>query len=124
MIPRTLFSEEHEQFRDSVRRFIEREIVPYHEQWEEQGMVDRELWRKAGAAGLLGLYHLIAHVRGKHILGTTSLLNWLGRRVLAMFLRQADVEGFEIDKEVDFVGGRVRRKGSVRSSGSENFALH
>lgn len=53
MIPRTLFSSEHEQFRDSVRRFIEREITPYHAQWEEQGMVARELWPKAGAAGLL-----------------------------------------------------------------------
>ena len=53
MIPRTLFSSEHEQFRDSVRRFIAEEITPHHERWEEQGMVDRELWPKAGAAGLL-----------------------------------------------------------------------
>jgi alkylation response protein AidB-like acyl-CoA dehydrogenase len=53
MFPRTLFSPEHEQFRDSVRRFIEREITPHHERWEEQGMVDREIWPKAGAAGLL-----------------------------------------------------------------------
>ena len=53
MIPRTLFSPEHEQFRESVRRFIEREITPHHERWEDEGIVDRELWRKAGAAGLL-----------------------------------------------------------------------
>ncbi|MGB0220084.1 MAG: acyl-CoA dehydrogenase family protein [Sinimarinibacterium flocculans] len=53
MIPRTLFLPEHEQFRDSVRRFIQKEIAPYHESWEEQGLVDRELWRKAGRAGLL-----------------------------------------------------------------------
>jgi hypothetical protein len=53
MIPRTLFSSEHEQFRDSVRRFVDKEIVPHHERWEEAGMVDRELWTKAGAAGLL-----------------------------------------------------------------------
>jgi acyl-CoA dehydrogenase len=53
MIPRTLFSLEHDQFRDSVRRFIEREIAPHHERWEEQGVVDREIWNKAGAAGLL-----------------------------------------------------------------------
>lgn len=53
MIPRTIFKPEHEQFRDSVRRFVEREIVPHHERWEEQGKVDRELWTKAGAAGLL-----------------------------------------------------------------------
>jgi acyl-CoA dehydrogenase len=53
MIPRTLFSSEHEQFRDSVRKFIEREITPHHERWEDAGKVDRELWPKAGAAGLL-----------------------------------------------------------------------
>ena len=53
MIPRTLFAFEHEQFRDSVRRFIEREITPHHARWEKQGIVDREIWPKAGAAGLL-----------------------------------------------------------------------
>jgi len=53
MIPRTLFDSDHEQFRDSVRRFVDKEIVPHHERWEEAGMVDRELWTRAGAAGLL-----------------------------------------------------------------------
>lgn len=53
MIPRSIFSHEHEQFRDSIRRFIDKEIVPHHERWEEAGIVDRELWPKAGAAGLL-----------------------------------------------------------------------
>ena len=51
MIPRTLFSPEHDTFRASVRRFIQNEIVPYHAEWEELGQVPRELWRKAGAAG-------------------------------------------------------------------------
>jgi acyl-CoA dehydrogenase len=53
MIPRTLFSPEHEAFRDSFRRFAEREIAPFHAQWEEQGYVDREVWLKAGANGFL-----------------------------------------------------------------------
>jgi acyl-CoA dehydrogenase len=53
MIPRTLFSEEHAIFRESVRRFIAAEITPHHAQWEKEGMVPRALWRKAGAAGLL-----------------------------------------------------------------------
>jgi alkylation response protein AidB-like acyl-CoA dehydrogenase len=53
MIPRTLFSSEHDIYRDSVRRFIEKEIVPYHHEWEKVGVVPRELWRKAGEAGLL-----------------------------------------------------------------------
>ncbi len=53
MIPRTLFSAEHETFRETARRFIAREVVPYHAEWEKAGVVPRELWRKAGAAGLL-----------------------------------------------------------------------
>lgn len=51
MIPRTIFAEEHEQFRESVRRFIESEVMPHHERWEEQGYVDRDVWTKAAAAG-------------------------------------------------------------------------
>ncbi len=53
MIERSLFTEEHEIWRASVRRFVEEEIVPYHAKWEEEGIVPRELWRKAGAQGLL-----------------------------------------------------------------------
>jgi acyl-CoA dehydrogenase len=53
VIPRTLFSAEHEAFRDTARRFITREIVPHHAEWEKAGVVPRELWLKAGAAGLL-----------------------------------------------------------------------
>lgn len=54
MIPRTLYSGEHELFRDTVRAFIEAEVAPHHDQWERDGMVSREVWRKAGDAGLLG----------------------------------------------------------------------
>ncbi|MFM6853408.1 MAG: acyl-CoA dehydrogenase family protein [Sphingopyxis sp.] len=53
MIERSIFNEDHEMWRQSVRKFIEKEIVPFHDQWEEDGIVPRELWRKAGAAGLL-----------------------------------------------------------------------
>ncbi|WP_176593976.1 acyl-CoA dehydrogenase family protein [Sphingobium sp. EM0848] len=53
MLPRTLFSNEHDIFRDNVRRFIETEMVPHHRQWELDGVVPRELWRKAGEQGLL-----------------------------------------------------------------------
>ncbi|HEY0884822.1 MAG TPA: acyl-CoA dehydrogenase family protein [Ramlibacter sp.] len=53
MIERTLFSADHEAFRDSFRRFMEREIAPHHEAWEEQGFVDRAVWNKAGASGFL-----------------------------------------------------------------------
>ncbi|MFZ6674035.1 acyl-CoA dehydrogenase family protein [Undibacterium sp. Xuan67W] len=53
MIPRTLFGDDHQLFRDTVRRFMETEVAPHHARWDEQGFVDRDLWRKAGAAGLL-----------------------------------------------------------------------
>lgn len=53
MIERSLFSPEHEIWRDSVRRFMAEEIVPFHEQWEEDGIVPREVWKKAGEAGML-----------------------------------------------------------------------
>lgn len=53
MIPRTLFSPEHELFRESVRKFFEREAVPFHAQWEKDGHIDRALWNKAGEAGML-----------------------------------------------------------------------
>ena len=53
MLPRPMFTDEHELFREQVRRFAEKEIVPHHAQWEKDGMVSREVWAAAGAAGLL-----------------------------------------------------------------------
>ena len=53
MIPRTLFSDEHEIFRATVGRLLDEECVPHHERWEEQGHIDREAWLKAGEQGLL-----------------------------------------------------------------------
>lgn len=50
---RTCFEPEHEMFRAAFRTFVEREIVPHHEQWEQDGMVSREVWRKAGQQGFL-----------------------------------------------------------------------
>lgn len=53
MFERTLFNPDHEAFRETVRKFIEKEIAPFHAQWEVEGTVPRELWLKAGEAGLL-----------------------------------------------------------------------
>ncbi|HEU5381162.1 MAG TPA: acyl-CoA dehydrogenase family protein [Ktedonobacteraceae bacterium] len=52
---RTLFTEEHKLFRDTFRHFVEKEMVPYNEQWEKDGIVARELWLKAGQQGFLGM---------------------------------------------------------------------
>ncbi|WP_219214260.1 acyl-CoA dehydrogenase family protein [Variovorax boronicumulans] len=48
-----LFSPEHELFRQTVRRFLEKEVLPFHADWEREGRAPREIWTRAGAAGLL-----------------------------------------------------------------------
>ena len=50
---RPVFREDHEQFREQARRFIEREIVPHLHTWEAEGIVPKSIWIKAGEAGLL-----------------------------------------------------------------------
>ena len=50
-----LYEAEHEAFRELCRAFLTREAVPHNEAWDRAGIVDREVWRKAGAAGLLGM---------------------------------------------------------------------
>jgi alkylation response protein AidB-like acyl-CoA dehydrogenase len=54
-VHRTLFDDEHDLFRESVRRFIAAEIAPHAEQWERDGLVDRSLFTGAGAHGFLGM---------------------------------------------------------------------
>ena len=50
---RTVYGEDHELFRQTVRSFIKTEVAPHDEEWEAAGIVDRSLFTKAGAAGLL-----------------------------------------------------------------------
>jgi acyl-CoA dehydrogenase len=52
-VHRTVYREDHEMFRSTVRRFIERECVPRQDAWNKAGRVDRETWLKAGREGLL-----------------------------------------------------------------------
>ena len=53
---RTIFESEHEQFRDSVRKFMQAEVGPHAERWREAGMVDRDVYTKAGEQGLLCVF--------------------------------------------------------------------
>ncbi|MEU7872066.1 acyl-CoA dehydrogenase family protein [Dactylosporangium sp. NPDC049140] len=53
---RTILTADHHAFADLVRAFIAKEIAPHHERWEADGIVDRGVWRAAGAAGLLGFF--------------------------------------------------------------------
>lgn len=52
---RTIFEADHDLFRSSVREFVEREVTPNVPTWEQDGIVDKEMFRKAGHAGLLGM---------------------------------------------------------------------
>src|ERR1051325_9688010 len=51
---REIFTDDHDPYRDQVRRFVEREVEPKVPQWNERGMVDREVWRRLGEEGFLG----------------------------------------------------------------------
>ncbi len=92
MIPRTIFSSEHEQFRNSVRRFLEQEAVPFHAKWEKDGHIDRALWNKAGEAGLL-CSHLPEEYGG---MAGGFLYSTVGDR-----------KSVVLGKRVDFGGGRI-----------------
>jgi alkylation response protein AidB-like acyl-CoA dehydrogenase len=51
---RKIFTPEHDLFRATARAFLDKECAPYAEEWERAGVANREVWKKAGAAGLLG----------------------------------------------------------------------
>ncbi|MEU3163670.1 acyl-CoA dehydrogenase family protein [Streptosporangium sp. NPDC006930] len=51
---RDLFEEEHQLFRETVREFLAREVAPHHDQWEKDGIVPREVWKRAGEIGMFG----------------------------------------------------------------------
>ena len=52
---RQLFEDEHDLFRASFRQFLDKEVVPHNDEWERAGIMDREVFAKAGAAGFLGM---------------------------------------------------------------------
>jgi long-chain-acyl-CoA dehydrogenase len=54
-LPRTIFAEQHEDFRASFRRFLEKEVVPQYDRWEHDGIVPRDLFRRAGELGFLAM---------------------------------------------------------------------
>jgi acyl-CoA dehydrogenase len=54
-MPRPTFTDEHEMLRRTVRAFVEKEVVPHVDAWEEAGRIPRAFWRRLGELGLLGL---------------------------------------------------------------------
>ncbi|WP_205569566.1 acyl-CoA dehydrogenase family protein [Arachidicoccus soli] len=55
MIHATLLSPEHQVFRETLRAFIQKEIIPYIDDWEKEQQIDRSIWKKMGDMGFLGL---------------------------------------------------------------------
>ena len=53
ILARQIFQEHHRMFRNTARRFFEKEVAPYHRDWEKDGVAPRSVWKKAGEAGLL-----------------------------------------------------------------------
>ena len=52
-IPRTAYNEDHEAFRQSVRQFLLKEVAPNAKKWQEDGIVPKSIWPKAGEVGML-----------------------------------------------------------------------
>ncbi|MBS4082423.1 MAG: acyl-CoA dehydrogenase family protein [Rhizobiales bacterium] len=95
------FSEEHEQLRAQLRRFVEQEVKPHGLKWEEQGYVPREILQKMGALGFLGIRYPSEYGGSEmDTLGTVVLAEELGRSTFGGFaitvLVHTDMAGVHI----------------------------
>ena len=89
---REVFNDDHRQFRDTVRRFFRKDVEPDYREWEKQGMFPAEVFRKAGAAGILQagvpeeygggggdfLHHVILHEEMGYSVAGASMGGGLG----------------------------------------------
>ncbi|MGW0605165.1 acyl-CoA dehydrogenase family protein [Streptomyces sp. NPDC002644] len=101
-LERTLYEPDHEAFRETVRAFLAKEVVPHHERWEEDGLVDREVWRAAGRQGLLGLA-----VDEEYGGGGTG--DWRYSAILIEEFARAGASGLALSLHNDIVGPYLTR---------------
>lgn len=102
---RVIFEEEHEQFRDSVRRFMQAEVGPHVDRWREAGMVDREIYLKAGAQGLLCLF-------GDERFGGAGVDDFrFDQIIIEENVRHGDI-GFYINLHSDLVAPYIHKLGN------------
>ncbi|WP_031074311.1 acyl-CoA dehydrogenase family protein [Streptomyces sp. NRRL S-118] len=94
---RRIFSAEHDAFRETVRTFLAKEVLPHYEQWEKDGIVARDAWLAAGRQGLLGLAVPEEYGGG----GTTDFRY---SAVLAEEFTRAGTPGFAIGLHNDIIG--------------------
>ncbi len=93
---RTLFDDEHLMFREAVRRFVDKEVRPYHEQWEHEGIVPRDLWLKAGELGFLAM-------AAPEVYGGLGLVDFRYNVVLTEELTRAGASGVGFGLHNDIV---------------------
>jgi alkylation response protein AidB-like acyl-CoA dehydrogenase len=98
---RTLFTSEHDAFRETCRAFCDKEIVPHHDEWEAAGIVSRELWAKAGSLGLLGFTMPEEH-------GGGGVDDYRFNVALDEELARAGASGVGIPVHNDIVGGYLK----------------
>ncbi len=105
-MPRTIFDDDHEMFRDSVRSFMINEVKPNSDRWNEQGIVDREAFLKAGEQGLLCMWadekyggagvgdfryeQILIEELAKH--GDVGFFLWLHSRLVAPYIGELGTE--------------------------------
>ncbi len=117
---RALFEEEHEMFRDSVRNFMINEVKPHSDRWNDQGIVDRDAFLKAGEQGLLLMWadekyggagvsdfryeQILIEELSKH--GDVGFFCWLHSRLVAPYIDQLGTDEQKQRWLPDCVAGR------------------
>ncbi|CAG4886830.1 acyl-CoA dehydrogenase family protein [Paraburkholderia saeva] len=103
-VVRRVYREDHEQFRTSVRRFMERECAPRQQAWNQEGEVDRETWLKAGREGMLCTTLPTEYGGGGGDFGHAA--------ILAEELAYGGVSGWSIGLHSDIVAPYINRLGT------------
>lgn len=89
------FTEEHEQFRREVRRFVETEIAPHADEWEEARRIPRPIWKRLGELGYLGICLPEAHGgQGADLFFALAFLEELPRSRMGGFCAAVSVQQF------------------------------
>lgn len=105
LVNRSIFEEEHNVFRDNFRRFAQEEVKPHQEKWIEQGIVDREIWEKAGANGFLA-----PHVDEEY--GGLSLKDFRYSQIMIEELAGIGENGFALSLHNDVIAPYISTYGN------------
>ena len=103
-VERHVYREDHELFRTTVRRFLERECLPHQAQWDQDGIVSREVWLKAGKEGLLCTNLPVEYGGGGGDFGHSA--------IIAEEIARAGVGGLSIGLHSDIVAPYINRLGT------------